>query len=269
MIRFPNCKLNLGLQVTGKRSDQYHDLETVFYPLAVQDILEIISAKETTLHTYGLPVPGDPQKNLCIQAWKRLKEDYTLLPSVAIHLYKNIPMGAGLGGGSSDGASMLCLLNNKFDLQIDKNQLLAYALELGSDCPFFIKNVPCFATGRGEQLEPIDLDLSGYSVLLVNPGIHVDTRQAFSQIKPSPTYISIKQLIREPIPTWKKELKNNFEIPVFRQFPILGAIKQKLYEAGALYASMSGSGSTIFGIFGKDTIPTLSFESNFRLIILK
>ena len=184
MVSFPNCKINLGLNIVNKRNDGYHDFETVFFPIHLKDALEIIEKEKFEFSTSGLPIEGEPEKNLCIKAYQLLKKDFPQLPAVQMHLHKAIPMGAGLGGGSADGAFTLKLLNKKFDLSLSEKQLINYSLQLGSDCPFFILNKPCFATGRGEILEQIDLDLSEYKILIVHPAIHISTAWAFSTIKP-------------------------------------------------------------------------------------
>jgi 4-diphosphocytidyl-2-C-methyl-D-erythritol kinase len=269
VITFPNAKINLGLHITAKRSDGFHDLETVFYPLMWKDALEIINSKEqipNSLTATGITVSGNVEDNLCNKAYNLLKKDFSELSSVEMHLHKNIPMGAGLGGGSADGAFTLKLLNTKFNLNLSNDQLINYALQLGSDCPFFILNEPCFATGRGEKLEPVNLNLSAYKIAVVNPGIHVNTGWAFSKITPQQPKISLKEIIQQPIETWKQILKNDFEEPVFMEFPEVKKLKDDLYAAGALYSSMSGSGSTVFGIF-KET-PHLSFPDSYIFQII-
>ena len=257
MIVFPNCKINLGLNILGKREDGYHNLQTVFYPLPFYEVLEIIqhadAAQSFELFLSGIPVEGNPADNLCVKAYDLLKKDFPQLPPVKIYLHKTIPAGAGLGGGSADGAFMLTLLNDKFNLQLQQQQLLNYALLLGSDCPFFIINKPCFAQERGEDMEPVELNLSGYKLVLVNPGIHINTGWAFSQVKLSAGN-DIRNIITSPISQWKENLTNDFESPVFKQFPAIEAIKKNLYSSGALYASMSGTGSTVYGIFNKEAI---------------
>ncbi len=256
MVSFPNCKINLGLNIIQKRQDGYHDIETVFYPIKINDAVEIIKQPATghqpsgLLFTgSGLPVVSDEENNLCIKAYHLLKKDFPQLPAIAMHLHKAIPIGAGLGGGSADGAFVLQLLNKKFQLGLSSTQLINYALQLGSDCPFFIINQPCFAQSRGEVLEKINLDLSAYKFLIINPNIHINTSEAFAQIKPRTPIKSIKTIIHQPIETWKAELINDFEEIVFDSHPLIKNIKQQLYQHGALYASMSGSGSTCFGIF--------------------
>lgn len=259
MISFPNCKINLGLRVLRKRNDGYHDLETVFYPLPFYDILEIVHAPGNGSFTgTGLPIAGEATNNLCVKAVELLKKDFPELPAIQMHLHKTIPMGAGLGGGSSDGAFTLQLLNQKFRLGLSKDQLLEYALRLGSDCPFFIINKPCFATGRGEQLEEIKVDLLDYRVMLMTPGIHVDTAKAFSETKPVIPSKSVKEIVRQPVTTWRNELVNDFEISVLKNHKEIREIKDFLYAKGAIYASMTGSGSSVFGIFPKDSVDGFS-----------
>ena len=256
MLLFPNCKMNLGLHILNKREDGFHNLETVFYPVDLKDALEIIPSHHANtaieFTSTGLVVDGNSDDNICIKAYHLLKKDFPELPAVKMHLHKAIPMGAGLGGGSADGAFTLQLLNTKFNLNLSTAQLLHYALQLGSDCPFFIINKPCYATGRGEILEEIDLDLGKYKMVLINPGIHVNTGWAFSQLTPTLPQKSIAAIIAQPITTWRQELQNDFEKPVFEKYPAIQKIKDTLYEQGAVYAAMSGSGSTVYGIFEKE-----------------
>lgn len=255
MIAFPNCKINLGLRVLQKRPDGYHDIETIFYPVPLKDTLELIPSQnkgQPVIHNYGLPVKGEPASNLCIRAWQLLKTDFPDLPAVEIHLLKNIPMGAGLGGGSSNGACMLQLLNTHFHLQLSAQQLIEYALQLGSDCPFFIINQPAYASGRGEIIQPISLNLSSYQLVLTNPGIHIDTGWAFTQINVNNSLTAgdlLQKSIAQPPETWRHQLLNSFEQPVFEKYPQIRALKENLYRLGAVYASMTGSGSTVFGLF--------------------
>lgn len=264
MVNFPNCKINLGLNIIRKRADGYHDLETVFYPLPISDALEIITAEKATDHTdiefssSGLHIDGDTESNLCIKAYTLLKKKFPEIPVIKMHLHKAIPMGAGLGGGSADAAFTLMLLNNKFNLNVSTDQLIKYAAQLGSDCPFFIINKPCFATGRGEILQEINLDLSKYKLVIVNPGIHINTGWAFRQILPAQPAIFIKEIIQQPVETWKDKLINDFEAPLLLHYPELKTLKEKLYQTGALYASMSGSGSTFFGIISRSTQVSVS-----------
>lgn len=268
MILFPNCKINLGLHITGKRPDGYHNLESVFYPINIKDVIEIIPSDTFQFNISGLQVNGNTGDNLCVKAYWLLKKDFPALLPASMWLHKHIPMGAGLGGGSADGAFALKLLNEKFSLNLSNSQLIGYASQLGSDCPFFILNKPCYATGRGEILEPIESDLSQYSFVLVHPEIQISTAWAFSRIIPETHSKTIKEIISRPMATWKDELKNDFEMPVLKQYPQLRIVKEKLYEAGALYASMTGSGSSFFGLFPSKPLPILSKLNNYRLTFL-
>jgi 4-diphosphocytidyl-2-C-methyl-D-erythritol kinase len=253
MLRFPNCKINLGLYVTGRRPDGYHDLETVFYPIQVQDTLEIVSAAITTLHLSGLEVIGDKEDNLVWKAYYMLQTAFpAAVPPMDIYINKTIPMGAGLGGGSADGAFMLQLVNDYCNLGLDKKALAEMALQLGSDCPYFIYNTPMHATGRGENLQPLELNLKGYSIQLICPQVHVSTATAFKMITPKPVPVDLQQLANIPIAEWKHKISNDFETSVFAQHPVLASIKQQIYDGGALYAAMSGSGSAVYGIFEKE-----------------
>ena len=269
MIQFPNCKINLGLSILAKRADGYHELETVFYPISVSDALEILPTDNLTITQSGIAVPGDPAQNLCLKAYHLLKKDFPQLPAVQMHLHKNIPMGAGLGGGSSDGTAALIMLNQQFDLGLNEQQLIDYASQLGSDCPFFVYNKACHASGRGEILTPINLDLSNYQFLLVHPGVHIATAWAFQQLNPNTKSESIQSIIEKPITDWKNTLINDFEAPVFKAEPTLSVIKDQLYQLGAIYASMSGSGSSLFGIFPKDHFNnTPSIEHALRIDLI-
>lgn len=249
MIVFPNCKINLGLHIIRKRTDGFHDLETVFYPLQLTDALEVLSPGTLQFHSSGIDIPGAAADNLCLKAWHLLKKDFPFIPEVDIHLHKHIPIGAGLGGGSADAAFMLVHLNQRFQLELTKEQLLAYAAMLGSDCPFFILNRACYATGRGEVMEPLELDLKGCTIVLVYPGIHVNTGWAFKQLTPREPDVSLKEVIKRPLEEWKGLMKNDFEIPIFEAHPELAAIKEEMYQQGSVYATMSGSGSAMVGIF--------------------
>ena len=276
VVVFPNCKINLGLNIVSKRTDGYHNLETVFYPIAITDALEIITAEKSTIEnsitffSSGLIVDGDIENNLCVKAYHLLKKDFPQLPSVKMHLHKAIPMGAGLGGGSADAAFTLMLLNKKFELNLSKEQLINYALQLGSDCPFFIINKPCFATGRGEVVEEISLDRSAYKLVIVNPGIHINTGWAFEQIKPKQPKFSSKEIVLQPLQNWKGKLVNDFEVPALSYYPALKELKENLYKCGALYASMSGSGSSFYGIFEKNCKVLIShFPGNYLVKIIE
>ncbi len=265
MVLFPNCKINLGLHIIRKRKDGYHDLETVFYPVGLRDAIEMVKHQQPGIRfsASGLAITGNKHDNLCIKAYHLLKQDFPELPPIQLHLHKAIPMGAGLGGGSADGAFMLQLLNEKFSLQLSDEQLIHYALQLGSDCPFFLINKPCFATGRGEQMQEIELNLSAYKFILINPNIHISTAWAFGQLTPKTPAIPIQQVIQQPVATWKDHLKNDFEEPVTRQYPQIRSIKDELYNNGALYASMTGSGSTVFGIFNKTQVFTHALDPSY------
>ena len=281
MISFPNCKINLGLNVTRRRQDGYHDIETVFYPLPLTDVLEIIhdssfstispkqQNKGADFTTTGLPINGAAGKNLCVKAYQLIQQEFSKLPPVHIFLHKAIPIGAGLGGGSADGAFTLKLLNKKFQLKLTTEQLLDYAIRLGSDCPFFILNRPCFATGRGEFLEGIDLNLDTYSFVIVNPGIHISTAWAFQQLTPAQPGSSLREAIQQPVSRWKDLLTNDFEAAVFKHHPELLSVKATLYKSGAIYASLSGSGSCFYGIYPKKIFPPLNFPGSFQIVHIK
>ena len=253
MITFPNAKINLGLNIVEKRPDGYHNLETIFYPINLQDALEVTrrenNDKEYTLHISGSPLEGEPEDNLVVKAYKLLKKDYPGLLPVDIHMYKHIPAGAGLGGGSSDAACMIKLLNDKFSLGLSTERMEEYAVRLGADCAFFIRNKPVFATGIGNLFEPVELSLKGYHIILIKPDIFVSTRDAFAEIKPVRPAVSLKEIVKQPMETWKHSMKNDFEDSVFKKFPEIAAIKDELYDLGAVYAAMSGSGSSVYGIF--------------------
>lgn len=270
MVFFPNCKINLGLTILRRRADGYHDLDTGFYPLPLRDVLEVLPSADGELHftPSGLAIPGDPGGNLCLKAYHLLKTDFPDLPPVDIHLYKHIPMGAGLGGGSSDGAFMLVALNRLFGLGLGNDRLLAYAARLGSDCPFFILNRPCLGAGRGEQLQPLALDLSGYSFALVHPGVHISTAWAFSACTPRPDAKPVEAVLCEPIERWAGLLVNDFEAPILAAHPPLRLIKDALYAEGAIYASMTGSGSSFFGIFRKGQLPSPNFAAGWQVSLL-
>lgn len=264
MVTFPNCKINLGLNVVRKREDGFHDIETVFLPVPFYDVLEIVSSSEETteITATGLTINTNDE-NLCLKAFRLLKTGFPSLPEIKIHLHKSIPIGAGLGGGSSDAASMLLLLNKKFNLEIERKKLLSYSLQLGSDCPFFIINKPCYARGRGEILQQIDLPLSGYKMILINPGIHVNTRETFQHIKINTPLKAVNEIIQQPVATWKRELVNDFEKIVLLRHPVIKKIKENLYNRKALYAAMTGTGSTVFGIFNKTDEINVSMEDEY------
>ena len=268
MISFPHAKINLGLSIVSKRPDGFHNLETIFYPLPFRDVLEIIPSAEPGFYPTGLVIPGKTNDNLVLRAYQMLKKNYPQIYPLDIYLHKSIPMGAGLGGGSSDAACMIQLLDRFFGLNISPEELNIYALKLGSDCPFFMQSAPCFASGRGEMLDPLALDLSEFSFLLVHPEILIETAWAFSRIQPANPKYNLKESVLQPIQNWGKIIQNDFETPVFEAHPSLKIIKDRLYAYGALYAALSGSGSTIFGIFKKATLPDcFAFENAGHTVI--
>lgn len=261
MLRFPNAKINIGLSITEKRDDGYHNLETVFYPVRISDALELLPAvqEEGRLELSGFPGSGDKTDNLVWKGWQMLRNDFPgKVAAFDIFLHKAIPMGAGLGGGSADAAFMLRMVNDACNLGLTDEDLAAYALRLGSDCPFFIYNRPMFASGRGELLQPITIDLKDYRIVLVCPPVHVATATAFRGIQPQPAPFDLRTIGSLPVTDWKAHIRNAFEVPVFTQYPQLAAIKELLYQEGAVYAAMSGSGSVLYGIFNKDAVPVLA-----------
>lgn len=254
MISFPNSKINIGLQILNKRADGFHNLQSIFYPVQKKDVLEILPKPnlQTDLFTVlGNVVDGDIQSNLCYQAIQLLRNDFPdKIKFVESCLLKNIPSGGGLGGGSSDGTFMLSMLNDLYQLGLSPAKLATYALQLGSDCPFFVYNTAAFVSGRGEFVEPLKLSLSGYHLILVNPGIHVTTGAAFSSLKlENRERFDLKKLSNLPIEVWKNFVENDFETSVFELHPEIKNIKNKLYQSGAIYAQMSGTGSSVYGIF--------------------
>ncbi len=255
MITFPNAKINIGLNITERRPDGYHNLETVFYPVKIYDALEIIPADEMSFNASGLGIPGRVEDNLCLKGYDLLKKDFNL-PPINIHLHKHIPIGAGLGGGSADAAFFIKLLNKEFSLGLDSQQMCAYGSQLGADCAFFIDSQPVYAFGKGDEFEAIGLDLSAYHIALVMPPAHVSTAEAYRGVKPKPSEAPLKELIKLPVGEWRHFIKNDFEENIFKNHPVIRGVKAAFYEAGALYASMSGSGSSVFGIF--KTVPDLS-----------
>lgn len=254
MITYPNAKINIGLSITERRPDGYHNIESVFYPINLQDAVEIktIEGEEPQggykLKVSGTILDGTPDDNLVVKAYQLLRKDFNF-PAQKIHLYKHIPVGAGLGGGSSDAAAIIKMLNEKFALGLTSEQMQNYAVQIGADCPFFINNTPVFATGIGNIFTPIELSLHGKTIILVKPDIFVSTRDAYALVKPSPAAIPLTESIKQPISEWKQIITNDFEKSVFAKYPEIAAIKDKLYDMGAIYASMSGSGSAVYGIF--------------------
>jgi 4-diphosphocytidyl-2-C-methyl-D-erythritol kinase len=248
MLAFANAKINLGLNITEKRPDGYHNIETVFYPVKLYDVVEITDAAETSCLVSGIDVPGDAGDNLCLKAFKALQKDFDF-PAQQISLLKNIPVGAGLGGGSSDAAHLVKLLNNKFNFGLSVGQMQDYVRPLGADCAFFIENEPVYAFGKGDEFSSIAIDLSKYFLVLVKPPVHVSTADAYAGIKPVITGRSVKDLIHLPLKEWRSGLVNDFEISVFSKYPEIEQVKSKLYQSGALFSLMSGSGSSVFAIF--------------------
>lgn len=263
MLSFPNAKINLGLNIVDKRSDGFHNIESVFYPVGWCDALEIIRATNFSFSSTGLEIPGNLKNNLIIKAFDLLDELITIQTKknngkknaksqIAIHLHKVLPMGAGIGGGSADGAFALKMINEIFELELNTEQLQDFASRLGSDCPFFIENTPKFCFEKGNKFEEIDLSLQGKYILLVNPQIHISTAEAYSGVLPKKPLISIQEILKSPISEWKGVLLNDFEEKIIKNYPKIGQIKSHLYDLGASYASMTGSGSTVFGILSKE-----------------
>ncbi|MFN0048306.1 MAG: 4-(cytidine 5'-diphospho)-2-C-methyl-D-erythritol kinase [Cytophagales bacterium] len=265
MIVFPNAKINLGLHIIDKRPDGYHNIETCFYPIGWKDILEIIPADTLAFSSSGLPIPGDASQNLCLKAYQLLKNDFDL-PPVQIHLHKIVPIGAGLGGGSADAAFTIRLLNETFQLGISEDNLAIYAAKLGSDCAFFIKNEPVFAIEKGEVWQDIDmLDLRFHHLVVVFPKIHISTAEAYQSVKKRGKTNNLYKQLALPLAEWRNTIENDFEKSVFENHPSLQKIKNLLYEEKALYASMSGSGSAMFGIF-RDEPDLDKFKQNEALV---
>lgn len=255
-ITFPAAKINLGLNVVERRTDGYHNLETVFYPVPIHDALEVMPMNETfpsmldcDLKVTGIKVEGNEEHNLVVRAYQMLKEEFPHLPRLHAHLYKGIPTQAGMGGGSSDCAAMLRLVNEIGELHLTSQQLIDRAARLGADCPFFIDSKPTFAEGIGERLQPIALDLTGWFLCVVRPAIPVPTREAFAHVVPQHPTRCCRDIVMQPVETWRDSLVNDFEQSVFIAHPELATVKQKLYDLGAVYAAMSGSGSSLFGLF--------------------
>ena len=264
MLLFPNSKINLGLNIVEKRPDGFHNIETIFYPVGLSDALEMIISGDgkSGFNQTGLSIEGNPDENLCVKAYRLLATDFSLAP-VRMHLHKVIPMGAGLGGGSSDGAATIKLANKLFSLGLSNTRMAEYAGKLGSDCAFFIENKPVFAFEIGDRFNPVTVDLSAFTLVIVVPPIHVNTKDAYSVITPSNLENSLKDIVVQPVHQWKDHLKNDFERSVFSRYPRIPEIKQQLYDQGAVFASMSGSGSSVYGIFKKDKIPLESFRNCF------
>lgn len=273
MICFPNAKINIGLNITEKRKDGYHNLETMFYPIPLEDSLEII-VKENNITPYKLFVNGTEDQsiindNIVTKAYQSIKKDYDI-PPIEVYLTKQIPHGAGLGGGSADAAFMLKLMNEKFCLGIRDEDLEIRAGEIGADCPFFIRNKPTLAFERGDKFKEIDISLAGYKIILIKPNIHISTKEAFDGICPSKLKAGeIERYLKEDIKEWKKYITNDFEKTVFAIYPELEQIKNKLYDMGAIYASMSGTGSTIYGLFDTEIGGTVNINDNYFIYKLE
>jgi len=264
VLQFSNAKINLGLHVTAKRPDGFHNIETVFFPVAWSDIIEVVPAPQlldVALTCTGLPIDVEPKKNLCVKAYRLLQKDFSL-PPVQFFLHKIVPFGAGLGGGSSNAAFVLHALNEIFSLSLSQKELQNYAAHLGSDCAFFVYNTPMLATGRGEILQPIEVNLSGYELLIVKPNVGVSTAEAYAGVIPQKPPCPLQHIVNQDIKEWRELLVNDFEPSVFAKYPQLRDIKNRLYDYDAVYAAMSGSGSSIFGIFEKvpDSVAQI-FES--------
>ncbi len=251
MLVFPNAKINIGLNIVEKRQDGFHNIESCFYPVDWSDALEILPAEQFSFQSDGIDIPGDVLNNLCAKAYQMLAADYTF-PTVNIHLLKAVPIGAGLGGGSSDAAFTIKALNDLFSLNISLEKQLDYARRLGSDCAFFIENKPLYCFEKGDRFEEISLSLAGKWIVLVNPGLHISTVEAYSGVKPRESGADLRVLLKQPLPEWKATVKNDFEESLFPKYLVLKKIKEKLYEKGAVYAAMSGSGSTLYGIFEEE-----------------
>ncbi|MGE0562488.1 MAG: 4-(cytidine 5'-diphospho)-2-C-methyl-D-erythritol kinase [Flavobacteriales bacterium] len=251
MIVFPNAKINIGLNIVEKRVDGFHNIESVFYPvMELFDVLEIIKSSALKFTSSGIAIPGNEADNLCLKAYHLIKADFNISP-IYIHLHKVIPIGAGLGGGSADAAFTLKLLNQVFELKLKDDELIDYARKLGSDCAFFIKNKPVYAFGKGDEFEDVSIDLSTYEIKIEYPNIHVGTAEAYDGVKPTPSTKNLKNLIQLPIEQWKTDIKNNFEDSIFPNHHQIKTLKEKFYIEGAIYASMTGSGSAVYGIFEK------------------
>jgi 4-diphosphocytidyl-2-C-methyl-D-erythritol kinase len=257
MVGFSNAKINIGLNILEKRPDGYHNIESLFYPISWSDILEVVPASAFRFHTTGLPIPGSQENNLIYKAWNLIKPADR---AVEIHLHKILPMGAGIGGGSSNGAFALNLINEVLDLGYQKESLLELASKLGSDCPFFIENRPVICLEKGNIFHDTSISLAGKYIVMVNPEIHVSTAEAYAGVIPTPSPIPLKEILENtPIENWRHVVKNDFEAGIIKKYPLIGEIKDELYANGALYASMTGSGSTVYGIFSEPL--TLSFPN--------
>lgn len=262
MICFPNAKINIGLRITEKRPDGFHNIESCFYPIPWNDMLEIVPSKKLSFDAEGITIPGSGEDNLCVKAFKLIQQDYQL-PPVSIFLQKLIPIGAGMGGGSSDAAFTLKLVNDVFELEISTDQLENYARKLGSDCAFFIRNKPVIAIEKGDVFKPSTVNLSGKTLLAVYPNLHIATAQAYGGVIPKASSTNLNELLQQSITSWHGVVVNDFEKSLFPHYPILEEIKSVLQRNGAEYASMTGSGSTVFGLFNHDVNHELLFDNSF------
>ncbi len=262
MLDFPNAKINLGLHITEKRPDGFHNLQTCFYPVPWCDALEILPAAAPAFTITGLPVPGITESNLCVKAYKLLQHKYNL-PPTHLHLHKVLPMGAGLGGGSADATFTLRMLNQLFQLQLPAETLENYARQLGSDCAFFVQNKPVLATGRGDEFTPVALTLSGYTCVIVYPGIHITTAEAYGSVRAKAPAYNLPEVLQQDVSSWKDNLYNDFEAALFTKYPMLPLIKEQLYAAGATYAAMTGSGAALYGLFKNEVPATLTFPEKY------
>lgn len=253
MIAFSNAKINLGLNILNKRPDGFHDIESIFYPVRLSDVIEIIpnQKQDCTIHNSGIHIEVEKEKNLCYKAWKLMHEKYGI-GGIDVFLFKKIPMGAGLGGGSSNATFIVTLINQLFSLKLSIENIKSLVALLGSDCPFFVENRPSFVSGTGNQIEPISLDLSKYHIYLIYPNVHISTIDAYKNCSPKPSVYDLKKALKEPLPKWKDFIKNDFEEWALDMYPLLKEVKNLLYQMGALYAAMSGSGSTMYGIFEEE-----------------
>ncbi len=268
MLTFPNAKLNLGLYVTARRPDGFHTLESVFVPLPWTDALEMLPATAgaaTSLTLTGRPIPGDPATNLCVRAYELLQADFPALPSVQLYLHKIVPIGAGLGGGSADAAFALKAANDLFSLNLSSETLEAYARRLGSDCAFFIRNQPVLAIEKGDVFEEIELNLKGVACVVVYPNLHISTAEAYARITPQPPQHPLREALAQPMRTWRSTVSNDFETALTPGHPVLGEVKKQLYDAGATYASLSGSGSAVYGLWEQGEPAALTWPADYAV----
>jgi 4-diphosphocytidyl-2-C-methyl-D-erythritol kinase len=261
LVTFPNAKINIGLNLIEKRSDGFHNIESCFYPIGWTDVLEISKAEQLSFKSTGLSIPGNGENNLCLKAFNLLKADFPNIENIAIRLHKVVPIGAGMGGGSADGAFALKMINDVAKLNLDTETLQNYARKMGSDCAFFIENKPKFCFEKGDVFEGLQIDLKGYFIVLVNPNIHISTAEAYAGVKPKLPNYNLKEALKTPIENWKNCIFNGFEESIFLHYPILNEIKTQLYQYGAIYSSMTGSGSTMYGIFENEIMEFPKFDT--------